>query len=207
MISQHRHEAAKSHGYFAPAYEAGQYVVVTKQGHVYPLDRSTLEERAENIQARLHQIDGTKQLTLTQAKEVMTFWRSHDDKPQKEQTGPSVSAPAIGRAASTALGGAVRLGEYAFNALGGVLDYLFGGLAGTRHETPERETTAKPGRQHRHAVKDPNKDRINRMERVDLTQPATRAFLESQGNAHADLLADLRRQIEDAKKRDGSRER
>lgn len=207
VMSQHRHEAAKSHGHFAPAYEAGQYVAVTKQGHVFTLDRVTLNDTTANIQAKLEQIDRSKQVTLTQAKEVMGYWRGDRDATPHDRAAPSVLSTAKSMAGRVGhgIGDVARVGEIVFHKLGDVLDYFFGGMAGTAQQ-PEPERAAPRGtRGGVPAKQDPNRARINTMERVNLTSPATRQFIESQGNAHADLLADLRRQLEEAKKRDRER--
>jgi len=209
VMSQHRHEAAQSRGHYAPIYEAGQYVAVTKQGQVFALDHLTVYDAPENIAAKLRQIDPAKQLTLTQAREVMDFWRGDRDATPFERPGPSALATAKTMAGRVGHGldGVARLGDIAFHRLGDVLDYLFGGIAGTAQQLdPDR--TAQPDTHDRPpAEKDINRTRLSGMERTDLTDPATQEFIQSQGIVHEDLQADLRRQIEEAKKRDRDRDR
>lgn len=205
LESQHRQEAARTHGHFRLAYEEGQYLALNKRGQVFQLDTTTLHDQAEKIAARLEQIDASPQLTLTQAKEVMAFWRGSDDKPAREPSGPTLAAPAIGKVASATLGGAVRVAEFSFHVLGDVLDYFFGG-ASPQQQRPAPVAHARHDRAR--SAPEPPQETLRRADRTTaLSDPNTQHLLRTAaGTTDADLLAEIRRQMEQ-RERDNSRSR
>ena len=88
----------------------------------------------------------------------------------------------------------------------GVLDYLFGGLAPQTRNAPEQGDKVR----HPSRVVAPSPQQALRQvtRETVLNDPKTQALLKTHGGmADADLLAEIRRQIEERKRRDNDRER
>jgi hypothetical protein len=200
--SRHRQEVAKSHGYFAPAYKEGDYLALNKWGNAYALDMATLNAKAEDITKKLATLAPAQSLTLTQGKEVMSYWRAPAEFVSK--TREAGQAGALG--AGLILGGAVRIGEAAVKTLGGVLDYFFGGMSPQKHAptAPSNNASRTPPPPLPRPTPQEQLRRLPPTISLPQTQEALRQL---GGGADADILTEIRRQIEAAKNRDRDRSR
>lgn len=200
--SRQRQEAAKSHGYFAPAYKEGDYLALNKWGNAYALDMATLNAKAEDITKKLATLAPAQSLTLTQGKEVMSYWRAPAEFVSK--TREAGQGAALG--AGLILGGAVRIGEAAVKTLGGVLDYFFGGMS------PQRDAPTAPSNNASRTPPPPlprptPQEQLRRLPPTISLPQTQEALRQLGGGADADILAEIRRQIEAAKNRDRDRSR
>ena len=198
-------ETPSAYGYELPKLQEGHYVAVTKEGQVYPLDHATLGVPQEQVDARLKQLEPDQHVTVGQAREFMTFWREVERHEHTERlTWQDVKYIAMDTAhctvnlvgAASLLGGyAVRTGEFAFRALGGVLDYFFGGLLGDG--MPRR------------IVRDDDKTFLEKTPRAELlNHPRVVEILNSdKGTIPLPVLEELRRQQEQRARERAERER
>ena len=138
--SRQRHEAQASLGRYAPEYEAGQYLAIDKSGRAYALDRSTIYDDPASIAANLAAINADEQLSLTQGREVMAFWRQQEqEEPRSFAHDSEDNAPGLaflGNSAGRALGHILR-------SLGDVLEY-FAGTSPAEGHAPAVEIEAAP---------------------------------------------------------------
>ena len=190
-----RRASHQSLGYVPPLeFAAGDYVAIDKRGYVFALDRTTIFDEEHSIKARLAELDPDAglMLTLSQGKDVMRYWREHDGAERDYSytiEPPGVAGRAFGLV-SSGVGSVMRGGEIILGKLLDVLDYLFGGAPTTPQQ--EQQTMSHNRTDHESA-----RQYLRRASRETAASDAnTRSLVQTHG-ADADLLADIRRQMEE----------
>lgn len=194
--SKERHEVAASWGRYEPSYEEGQALVLDKSGRAYTLDRATIYDDPASIAANLATITNEGQFSLDQGRDVMAWWREQE---REEPRSYARDGEPGGGNPEILLKQAGRLMEYAFHALGDVLEYFAGGMAPTARHTVTLEIGDAP-----QPERNPARDGRDALRRTSwenaATDPQTQSLTQSH-NADADMIAEIQRQIDEADRR------
>lgn len=184
-----------------PRYEPGEYLVLNERGHAFRLDATTIHDHEEHIVARLSQIDGSQQLSLSQAQQVVDYQRDASPPEREEPGAPSVRETAkniadaaelatgiAGNFFGSAIGTFARVGE---NVLGALSDFF------TTPARPQPEREAPPEPRRREPVTPQQREPLRRTTpEVATGDPEVRQQQVRTGN-----LSNMPREVEEAIRR------